>query len=80
MFVLLKETDMKKTFAKYRLVNQKSKGYKGNYKKLFAILNKDSLFAECYEESLEIEGNDFIVTTTWGHECENLPKGIIQIF
>ena len=70
---------MKNTFAKYRLVNQKSKGYKGNYKKLFAILNKDSLFAECYEESMSYDGEDVIIVTTWGDELDVLPKGIIRL-
>jgi hypothetical protein len=70
---------MKNTFAKYKLVNQKSKGYKGNYKKLFAILNKDSLFAECYEESMLYDGEDVIIETTWGDELDVLPKGIIRL-
>ena len=68
-----------KTFAKYRLVNQKSKGYKGLYKKLFTILNNDSIFSECFEESMSYDGNDVIVETTWGDELETLPKGIIRI-
>jgi len=70
---------MKNTFATYRLVNQKSKGYKGLYKKLFNILNKDSMFVECYEESMSFDGEDMIVETTWGDELEVLPKGIIKI-
>tara|TARA_R110000787_G_scaffold241001_1_gene347235 strand:- start:137 stop:352 length:216 start_codon:yes stop_codon:yes gene_type:complete len=68
-----------KTFAKYRLVNQKSKGYKGLYKKLFTILNKDSIFGECFEESISYDGEDVIIETTWGDELETLPKGIIRI-
>jgi hypothetical protein len=67
------------TFATYRLVNQKSKGYKGLYKRLFNILNKDSMFVECYEESMSFDGEDIIVETTWGDELEVLPKGIIRI-
>ncbi len=67
------------TFAKYRLVNQKKKGYKGLYKKLFTILNKDSIFSECFEESMSYDGEDVIVETTWGDELESLPKGIIRI-
>jgi len=70
---------MKNTFAKYRLVNQKSKGYKANYKKLFAILNKDSLFSECFEESMSYDGEDVIIETTWGDELDVLPKGIIRL-
>ena len=70
---------MKNSFAKYRLVNQKSKGYKGLYKKLFTILNKDSIFAECYEESMSFDGNDVIIETTWGDTLDSLPKGIIKI-
>ena len=70
---------MKNNFATYRLVNQKSKAYNGPYKKLFKILNKDSVFGECYEESMTFEGEDMIVETTWGDEEETLPKGIIRI-
>lgn len=66
-------------FSKYRLVNQKPKGYKGLYKKLFNILNKDSIFAECYEESMIFDGQDVIVETTWGDTLDALPKGIIRI-
>ena len=71
--------EMENNFAKYRLVNQKSKGYKGLYKKLFTIMNKDSIFAECYEESKSFDGDDMIVETTWSDELETLPKGIIKI-
>ena len=70
---------MKNTFATYRLVNQKSKGYKGLYKRLFNILNKDSIFVECYEESMLFDGEDIIVEATWGDDLEVLPKGIIRI-
>jgi len=70
---------MKNSFAKYRLVNQKSKGYTGLYKKLFTILNKDSIFGECFEESMSFDGNDMIVETTWADESDVLPKGIIKI-
>ncbi len=65
-------------FPTYRLINQKPKGYKGLYKKLFTMLNKDSIFAECYEESMTFDGNDMIIETTWALEGE-LPKGIIKI-
>jgi len=64
-----------RTFSKFRLINQKNKGYNGLYKKLFTILNKDSIFAECYEEDSYFDGNDMIITTTWG-TFEKLPKGI----
>ena len=68
--------DMKATtFAKFRLTNQKPNGYGGLYKKLFAILDKDSVFVECAEEDSYFEGNDMIITTTWG-TYEKLPKGI----
>jgi len=70
---------MTNTFAKYKLVNQKSKGYKGLYKRLFTILNRDSIFAECYEEYHSFDGEDMIVVTTWGDELDTLPKGIIRI-
>lgn len=70
---------MKNNFATYRLVNQKSKGYKGLYKRLFNILNKDSMFIECFEESMTFEGEDMIIETTWGDELDTLPKGIIRI-
>lgn len=70
---------MTNTFVTYRLVNQKSKGYKGLYKRLFAILNRDSIFAECYEESHSFDGEDMIVETTWGDDLDVLPKGIIRI-
>lgn len=62
----------------YRLKNQKSKGYKGLYSKLFRLLNKDSVFVECYEEDFYYDGEDMIVVCTWGLECE-LPKGITEI-
>jgi len=65
-------------FAKYRLVNQKLNGYNGLYKKLFTILDKDSIFVECAEEDSYFEGNDMIITTTWG-TYENLPKGIERL-
>ena len=70
---------MTNNFATYRLVNQKSKGYKGLYKRLFNILNKDSMFAECFEESMTFDGEDMIVQTTWGDELDTLPKGIVRI-
>ena len=70
---------MTDTFATYKLVNQKSKGYKGLYKRLFTILNGDSIFAECFEESMSFDGEDMIVVTTWGDELDALPKGIIRI-
>tara|TARA_R100001369_G_C3322075_1_gene169119 strand:- start:3038 stop:3247 length:210 start_codon:yes stop_codon:yes gene_type:complete len=66
------------TNATYRLVNQKNKGYKGLYAKLFRLLNKDSIFAECFEESMSYDGNDVIIITTWAYEGI-LPKGIIQL-
>jgi len=66
------------SFVTYRLKNQKGKGYKGLYKKLFTLLNKDSIFSECYDEDSYFEGNDMIVICTWGLECE-LPKGITEI-
>ena len=68
-------------FAKYRLVNQKSKGYKGLYERLFKILNKGCIFSECYDELEETiyDGEDMIVVTTWGDEEDKLPKGIIRI-
>jgi hypothetical protein len=62
-------------FAKYRLVNQKLNGYKGLYTKLFSILDKDSIFTQCAEENSFFDGNDMIITTTWG-TSEELPKGI----
>jgi hypothetical protein len=69
---------MKTTFAKFRLTNQKNKGYNGLYKKLFTILEKDTIFIECAEENSYFEGNDMIITTTWGtNEC--LPKGIERL-
>ena len=66
------------TFVTYRLINQKSSGYKGLYAKLFRLLNKDSLFAECFEEKYSFDGDDMIVTCTWGLEGD-LPKGIVEI-
>ena len=66
------------TFAKFRLKNQKLNGYKGLYKKLFLILDADSIFVECAEEESYFDGNDMIITTTWGTN-ENLPEGIIRI-
>lgn len=67
------------SFSTYRLINQKDKGYSGLYKKLFTLLNKDSVFSECYQENEnEFDGNDMIVKTTWRHEGD-LPKGIIEI-
>jgi len=66
---------MNTTFAKFRLINQKPNGYKGLYQKLFSILDKDSAFIECAEEDSYFEGNDMIITTTWG-TFEKLPKGI----
>tara|TARA_R110000744_G_scaffold154464_1_gene269264 strand:- start:38 stop:256 length:219 start_codon:yes stop_codon:yes gene_type:complete len=66
------------TFVTYRLINQKSKGYKGLYAKLFRLLNKDSLFTECYDEHSFYEEDDMLVTCTWGVEGD-LPKGIIEI-
>ena len=69
---------MSKEFTTYRLTNQKGKGYKGLYKKLFSLLNKDSIFVECYQENEdEFIGNDMIVQTTWRYEGK-LPKGIIE--
>ena len=66
--------------VKYRLKNQKSKGYKGLYKKLFSLLNKDSIFGECFEEKgTYFDGEDMIITTTWGLECD-LPKGITEFY
>jgi len=61
----------------YRLKNQKDKGYKSLYKKLFNLLNKDCIFSECYDEKSWYEGNDMIVVTTWAVECD-LPKGITE--
>jgi hypothetical protein len=69
---------MKSTFAKFRLINQKNKGYNGLYKKLFAILEEDSIFIECAEEESYYDGNDLIITTTWG-TFKNLPKGIERL-
>jgi hypothetical protein len=69
---------MTTTFAKFRLTNQKLNGYKGLYKKLFLILDADSIFVECAEEESYFEGNDMIITTTWGTN-KNLPKGITMI-
>ena len=66
------------TFVTYRLKNQKGKGYKALYAKLFRLLNKDSIFVECYEESHSFDGNDMIVVCSWGLACEE-PKGIIEI-
>jgi len=66
------------TFVTYRLKNQKGKGYKGLYSKLFRLLNKDSIFVECYEESHSFDGNDMIVVCSWGLECEE-PKGITEL-
>lgn len=69
-----------KNFGKYRLVNQKQNGYKGLYKKLFSILEKDCIFTECNEEESFFDGNDMIITTTWKHEdSDKLPKGIIVL-
>ena len=65
-------------FAKFKLVNQKLNGYNGLYKKLFTILDKDSIFVECAEEDSYFEGNDMIITTTWG-TSEKLPKGIERL-
>ena len=73
-----KHLKVKNKFPKYRLVNQKSKGYKGLYKKLFTLLNKDSIFGECFEESMSYDGEDVIIETTWEYEGQ-LPKGIIRI-
>jgi len=70
---------MENQFATYRLKNQRGKGYKGLYKKLFLLLNKDSIFSECYQENEDqFDGNDMIVKTTWRYEGE-LPKGIEEI-
>jgi hypothetical protein len=66
-------------FPIYRLVNQKDKGFGGLYKRLFSILEKDSIFVECAEELSWFEGNDMIVVTTWADYENNLPKGIIRI-
>jgi hypothetical protein len=65
-------------FTKYRLINQKLNGYNGLYKKLFSILDKDSIFVECAEEDSFFDGNDMIITTTWG-TYEDLPKGIERL-
>ena len=66
------------SFATYRLVNQKGKGYKGLYKKLFNLLNKDCIFTECYQENEDtFDGDDMIVKTTWRYEGK-LPKGIVE--
>ena len=69
---------MKNNFVTYRLKNQKGKGYNGLYKKLFNLLNKDSIFSECFEEDSYYDGNDMIVTCTWGLEGD-LPKGITEV-
>ena len=66
------------THATYRLVGQKNKGYKGLYAKLFRLLNKDCIFAECFEESMVFDGDDVIITTTWAY-AGTLPKGIIEL-
>lgn len=81
VYIFVKEittNTMKTTFAKFKLTNQKDKGYNGLYKKLFAILEKDSIFIECAEEDSYFEGNDMIITTTWGTN-ESLPKGIERL-
>ena len=72
--------DMTQTqsIGKFRLINQKGKGYKGLYKKLFDILDKDSIFIECAEEDSYFEENDMIVITTWTTN-EILPKGIQKL-
>lgn len=67
-----------KNTGKFRLINQKDKGYNGLYKKLFAILDKDSIFVECAEEDSFFVGNDMIITTTWGTN-DLLPKGIEKL-
>tara|TARA_R100000935_G_scaffold1162_3_gene3758 strand:- start:1194 stop:1397 length:204 start_codon:yes stop_codon:yes gene_type:complete len=64
--------------ARYRLVNQASKDYKRLYAKLFKLLNKDSIFTECFEESYKVDGDDIIIETTWSVEGE-LPNGIIEL-
>lgn len=64
--------------GKYKLINQKGKGYNGLYKKLFDILDKDSIFIECAEEDSYFVGNDMIVITTWSTHYE-LPKGIEKL-
>jgi hypothetical protein len=66
------------SFVTYRLTNQKGKGYKALYAKLFKLLNKSSMFSECFEESSYFEGDDMIVVCSWGLECE-CPKGITEI-
>ncbi len=71
-----KETDMN-TFVIYRLKNQKNKGYKGLYSRLFKMLNADSIFGECYDEKHWYEGEDMIIVCSWGLEVE-LPKGITE--
>ena len=69
-----------KALPKYRLVNQRKNGYTGNYKKLFDILDRDSVFIECAEESLEWDGDDMIIETSWSHKpSDKLPKGIIHL-
>lgn len=68
---------MNNDFPTYRLKDQKNKGYKGLYKKLFSLLNKDSIFSECFDENSWFEGNDMIVQTTWALEGD-LPKGITE--
>lgn len=65
-------------FKTFRLKNQKGKGYNSLYKKLFEILEKDSIFIECAEEDSYFDGEDMIITTTWG-TSDKLPKGIEQI-
>lgn len=68
---------MTTTFHTYRLKNQKGKGYKSLYAKLFIELNKNSIFSECFEEDSWFEGEDMIVVVTWKLETE-LPKGITE--
>jgi hypothetical protein len=65
-------------FPTYRLKNQKGKGYKGLYKKLFDILDEDSIFIECAEEESYFDGEDMIILTTWSTQ-KQLPKGIERI-
>lgn len=67
-------------FGKYRLINQKQNGFGGLYKKLFEILEIESIFIECAEESSYFDGNDLIIETTWKHNPSiKLPKGIIDL-
>ncbi len=82
MFGVLKQTNTHTmtTQSTYRLKNQKSKGFGSLYKRLFRILEKDCIFSECYDEGHYFDGEDMIITTTWGVDnVDDLPTGITQL-